>query len=218
MFRDYESFSANGSPQVLVPQSVINKYGEPTVNSESLGHLFEEDLGLPAEEVTIRFYKGNVVGLLGNPTFLLDSWPYGRILPFTNTLHIAAYVGHYDTPMEKVITLGYLMSDKKAQNPVRRLLSREVTVTSGAALGLGVADNIGSLAAFGIMGLTATAIFKGNNMPVVNTSNRHHDEINNLRNSHDSDITFSKQTELFYYDRAYGADNVDRSKFIKRIK
>lgn len=197
MFRHYENFSDQGAPQVLIPNGVVERYGQPAVNSDNLGQLFEEDLGLPAEDVTLKFYSGHQIG---DSILFLESWPYGRILPLTNTIQVAAYDGSFETPMKKVITLGHLMADRQTQNPLRRYLSNEVTLASGAAFGAGIVENLAYPSMLGFLGLVEASVMKSANMNVHNTSNRHWDEINNLRSRHDSDITFPKQ-KFYYRDR-----------------
>jgi phosphopentomutase len=196
MFTSYESFSESGAPQVLVSKRVLRNYGEPTVDSDMLGQLFEEDLGLPAAKSTIKFHDGLQLGEAPQP---LDFWRNGFRTPYSNTYHIAAW-SVPKLPMAKIIALGLATAEKREQGFPRRFWGTELTAASTGILTAGMAENIGGLTIAGAVGFMGLAVAK-TSKSVTDPGDlmyRETPEALALRKVHDRDITFPVQHNRHY--------------------
>jgi hypothetical protein len=73
-----------GQPEVLVRDSVLRRWGEPTVDFDGLADMARE-AGLEPGKTKIKLYSGRWTG--GSYEFGINRFARGRHIPFTNTIY-----------------------------------------------------------------------------------------------------------------------------------
>ncbi len=188
LINPYEKFLSPSGPTVMVREDVLERYGVPEINHDGLEQLFTDGLKLPANDFDIKFYEGDAVGNINPP---LDFWRNGFRTPFSNTLHIPVHDTGWDrTPMQRLINVGLLTSEKRHRSLPLRFLPSEVASGSMGLLVAGLEMGSPVLSAAGSLGICAVAFGKaGYSNPSQKVDvNR----VLELRKAHDSDVHFPK--------------------------
>ncbi|MDB5170519.1 MAG: hypothetical protein JWO35_213 [Candidatus Saccharibacteria bacterium] len=198
LLHPYEQFTSQAGPTVLIREDLLEHYGVPEINHDGLEKLFTDELMLPAQDMTLKFYNGTALGHADKP---FDFWRNGFRTPYSNTLRIpAACTGPHQTPMAGVIAVGLVAGAQKNRALPLRLLATETTLGSSAILATGLEVNSPVLAAIGTLGIGVVGIAKASSSDPTKYSEL--GKIRDLRETHDKDIVFPKQSYVHYLDKA----------------
>lgn len=201
-FAGVEQFQEGGSPKLIVPHDVLDKYGAPDIDFDQLERLFTDDIDLkvaPAD-LTIKAYDGSGLGMI-NPPF--DVWRKGFHTPYTNTLRIPTWTMRTTdhTFMKRVIGVSLNLEKQRQRPRALRPLATEVAIGSGALLVAGITQDIPLAAFAGEAGVLGAAGSKALHSDAADGPHAPKGRIHELRLEHDSDIVFAKQQDLHYLDK-----------------